>query len=107
MLKDVKRLDRNEGSVKIMDLKLKVAGTLCECDEFKINGIDADYDDFGDKYDDNRENAQEYGCGDMHFHPKRPTQEILDKYKITVDEYNQIVDELEEKLSFGRCGLCV
>ena len=90
-----------------MDLKLKVYSSLCECSEFKINGIDADYDDFGDKYDDCKANAQEYGCGNMHFHPKRPTQEILDKYKITVDGYNKIADELEEKLSFGSCGWCV
>ena len=90
-----------------MDLKLDVYDALCSCAEFKINGIHADYEDFGDKYDDDRENAQEYGCGNMHFHPKRSTPEILDKYKITVDEYNQIADELEDKLSFGCCGWCV
>lgn len=90
-----------------MDLKLEVYGALCECSEFKINGINADYDDFGDKYDDDAGNAQEYGCGNMHFHPKRPTPEILDKYKINLEEYNKIADELEEKLSFGSCGWCV
>ena len=35
-----------------------------------------------------------------------PTQSILDKYKINVDEYKVIVEELEDKLSFGSCGWC-
>ena len=34
-----------------MILKLSVYGCLCELSEFSINGIDADYDNFGDKFD--------------------------------------------------------
>ena len=33
--------------------------------------------------------------------------EILEKYKISVSEYKQIVEILEDKLSFGSCGNCI
>jgi hypothetical protein len=89
-----------------MKLVLNFYGALCETKNFKINDIDADYEDFGDKYDHDSENAESYCCADMEFDSKPATQEILDKYHITVDEYNEICDKLEEGLSFGRCGWC-
>lgn len=90
-----------------MDYKIEAYKVLCELSIFEINGISADYDDFGDKYDADRENAEEYGCGNMKFFPKPVTNEVLNKYNISIDEYNKITLELEDKLSFGACGWCV
>lgn len=90
-----------------MDLKLKIYGFLCSTEVFEINGVDADYDDFGDKYDRDTENAEDYGCGDMQFTGKDSTPEILAKYSITQSEYDEVVSELSDKLSFGSCGWCV
>lgn len=88
-----------------MKLKLEVYKCLCALAEFEINGIKASYEDFGDKYDTQPSLADDYCCGNMQFIPKLATQEILDKYKINVDEYNQICEKLN-CLSFGSCGWC-
>ena len=90
-----------------MDLKLKIYGCLCSTEVFTINGIDADYDDFGEKYDHDTENAEDWGCGNMQFDGKDSTPEILAKYSINQSEYDEVVSELSEKLSFGSCGWCV
>jgi hypothetical protein len=87
--------------------KIEEYGALCELEHFEINGMRADYDDFGEKYDHDSENAEDYGCGDMRFDSKAATEEVLNKYGITTEEYDKICDELEEKLSFGCCGWCV
>lgn len=82
-------------------------GALCELQTFVINGVNADYEDFGEKYDDGPANAEDYACGDMTFYPKPATDVTLSKYKISADEYNTITEELRDKLSFGNCGWCV
>ena len=89
-----------------MKLDLDVFDALCTTKTFKINGIDADTDDFGENNDHDEANAEAYCCGNMHFDPKLPTEEVLNKYKITVGEYGTICNELESKLSFGNCGWC-
>ena len=89
-----------------MKLELKIYGSLCETDVFKINDIDADYNDFGEKYDEDIENAEDYCCGNMIFERKPLTKMKLKKYKITEKDYNKICDKLEEGLSFGCCGWC-
>lgn len=81
-------------------------GLYCGLSVFKINDIFADSDDFGEKYDHNPEYAPEYGCGNMMFESKEPTQEVLDKYHITKEEYEDVCDELYDKLSFGFCAYC-
>lgn len=63
--------------------------------------------DFGDVYDHNEEAKEPYGCGDMYFEPNLPTSEVLQRYNITVDEYNTICMKLENKLYVGKCGWCV
>jgi len=90
-----------------MELTIKEYGALCELEIFTINGVDAEYDDFGEKYDNDTENAEDYGCGNMRFFPKPATGDILSKYRISIDEYNAITEELTTKLSFGSCGWCV
>lgn len=80
---------------------------LCELDNFTINGIDADYSDFGDKRDIGWVDAESYACGDMQFIPYECRDEILEKYDITEGEYYLICHKLKEALSFGKCGWCV
>ena len=89
-----------------MNLILTVYNALCEPSKFTVNGVDADYDDFGDKGDTDPDNAEEYGCGNMTFTPKLATDSILSKYGITLDDYNEIARQLQEDLSFGNCGWC-
>ena len=76
---------------------------LCEMAEFKINGIDADHADFGEKFDRNAEGADDYCCGDMQFTRIPSTVAVLKKYKITRQEYDEIAERLESELSFGCC----
>ena len=90
-----------------MELVIKPIRSLpCSLEVFTINGKGADQYDFGDIYDHDIESAEPYACADMHFDPKPPTKEVLDKYHITVEEYNTICNELEDKLWVGRCGWC-
>lgn len=79
----------------------------CELEVFTINGKAANYMDFGSVYDHNEEVREPYGCGDMYFEPELPTSEVLERYNITVDEYNTICKELENKLYVGKCGWCI
>lgn len=90
-----------------MILDFEVFGALCEMKTFKINGVRASYEDFGEKYDRDSLGAEPYCCRDMRFTRKPLRQIILDKYGITKAEYDEICDKLEEGLSFGNCGWCL
>ena len=90
-----------------MPYKLEVYSAFCSTSLFEINGIPAYKDDFGHQGDENPEDAEEYGCGNMTFTPIDPTPEVLAKYKITEDDYWAIALHLENELSFGNCGMCV
>lgn len=90
-----------------MELKFTVFDCMCSMKLFEINNIRADEDDFGEKYDRDSENAEDYACGDMRFTGKPATSEVLTRYQITVDEYAEVVKKLEDGLSFGCCGWCV
>lgn len=89
-----------------MNIKIETYNCLCETKVFQVNGIDADWSDFGDKYDREPENAEDYCCADMRFTAKPATQEILNKYKINDNEYSKVCDVLADKLSWGCCGWC-
>ena len=88
-------------------IKIKPYRCLCDLEEFEINGIKAEYEDFGRLYDHSPNTAEPYGCGDMQFTDIKPTEKILDKYRITVEEYYEICEKLESVVSFGSCGWCV
>jgi len=90
-----------------MKLELEVYGALCATSVFRINGIDAEYWDFGSKTDEDPENAPDYGCGDMRFTPETVSNETLLKYGITKEDAEEIQDRLREELSFGSCGWCI
>lgn len=82
-------------------------GALCSTNVFKVNGKNADYDDFGCKDDLSPETAEDYGCGNMTFTPRAPSAETLSKYGIDELEYWTIANALADGLSFGECGWCI
>lgn len=90
-----------------MKYEIEVYSALCSLSEFMINGISAHEDDFVDKFDHSPETAEDYACGDMRADIKPATEKILNKYKITLNEYNTIAEDVAEKVSFGSCGWCV
>lgn len=90
-----------------MTLHLSFFTALCETREFEINGIKADHEDFGEKYDHDEDSAEPYGCGCMEFDPKPATPWVLEKYGITPQEYDEVCRELRKGLSFGSCGWCI
>lgn len=87
----------------------------CELKVFTINGIKADYSDFGYSYDDRDEieyddydEIARWGCLNRRFIAnRRNAKKCMEKYNITIDEFNDICDRLEEVLSVGCCGWCV
>lgn len=91
-----------------MDIKIETYRALpCHTSVFKINNIDADYCDFGSM--DNG-GCIEYECQNMRFIPEYRSKEKRDaavkKYGITVEEYLEICNILEDKLYVGACGWC-
>lgn len=90
-----------------MEYKAEVYGALCSLKEFTINGIKAHEEDFVDKFDHDQENTEDYACGDMEADIILATEEVLQKYSITLEEYNTIADDVSEKVSFGCCGGCI
>lgn len=90
-----------------MELKIKTHHALpCRTEVFTINGKSAEQNDFGDTYDHHHEDAEPYACADMHFDPKPPTKEVLNRYNITEEEYRVICYELKRVLREGKCDSC-
>ena len=90
-----------------MNLVCKPYTALCRLEVFTINGIKANYEDFGTKEDRSPETAEEYGCGNMRFISFPSTLEVLQKYSITEKDYQDVCEILEDKLSFRECGWCI
>ncbi len=90
-----------------MKLELKPYGAFCSTEVFIINGMRAESSDFGEQYDRDRDNADDYACGDMTFTRINAKPEVLSKYGITEAEYELVAAQLEAVLSFGSCGWCV
>lgn len=87
---------------------IKVSKWFCRCPVFTIRGHEADERDFGEGEDMDMDfdSRPQRGCGNKVFVVKPATQKALDKYGITVDEYNEIASVLAEGLLFGECTLC-
>lgn len=80
----------------------------CELKVFKINGIDASMDDFGDSRDTAREHAADYMCGCHEFIPlDEHMKDAMFRYQITEEEFRQIQEELVDVLYVGSCGCCI
>jgi len=90
-----------------MKLELEFGSALCYTPVFIINDIKADSDDFGEQYDRAPYDADDYCCGDMQFQRVVAKPEVLQKYGITIPEYEIIAGQLETGLSFGSCGWCL
>lgn len=88
-----------------MKLELEFGELLCWTPKFVINGVRAEYSDFGQKFD--RWPDESDGCNDMQFTGIPVSKEVLSKYNITIPEYNLVVGQLEVGLSFGSCGYCI
>ena len=81
-----------------MKLELEFGKALCYTPIFKINGIRADEEDFGEKYDRSEETAEDYRCGDMQFTRIPATEAVLQKYGISVSEYEFIADNVGDNV---------
>lgn len=75
----------------------------CSLEIFRINGIDADVDDFGERIRGG--DCFENTCSQK-FEHKLPTDEVLAKYGITLSEYSEVCEELSDKLRVIGCGMC-
>lgn len=89
-----------------MEIITNMSKYSCTLTEFKINGKEADVDDFGYTEDLSPETAPIYGCGNRCFVPIVSTNKVLYKYDISINEYLQVCDRLCEVLHIGECCLC-
>ena len=109
-MKDKKKMmKKKKSSEERQDALFSIAGCewYCRPSSFTVKGKSADENDFGEQYDRDLSNVERWSCADMHFTPKPAIDAVLKKYSLTVGEYNEICEALEEKLSFGCCSLCV
>lgn len=80
----------------------------CALRTFTINGIPADTSDFGYGNDDDVSNAPEYGCGFHCFHTElKNAPEAMKKYNLTLEQFIEVADKLEDALRVGPCGWCI
>lgn len=89
-----------------MKLELDIYSAICETKRFVINDINATYKDFGEKFDASPDKNKPTICGNMIFMPIKPSQHVIDKYGITLSEYDYICKKLQSCISFGTCRLC-
>ena len=86
-----------------IEIKTMKPGLPCCLEVFKINEINADVEDFGEL--EREGNCFKNSCTQT-FKYKLPTDEVIKKYKITLREYNDICDRLEDELYVSGCGMC-
>lgn len=88
-----------------MKLRIRTYDSLpCRTSTFVVNNVPADVEDFGVT---DCESDGDYGCIYNVFKPFRhPPKQVLKEYKITLEEFLKIGDELEEKLDVHDCGWC-
>ena len=75
----------------------------CTLGKFIINDKKADVDDFGVTFSDG--SAMKGTCS-KRFKSGLPTQAVLDKYGINLEEYREVCERLEENLEVYNCGYC-
>lgn len=75
----------------------------CTLEKFIINDKEANVDDFGVTFSDG--SAMKGTCSKK-FKPGLPTQAVLDKYGIDLEEYREVCERLEEDLEVYNCGYC-
>ena len=75
----------------------------CSTEKFTVKGMYANVEDFGET--DCGGSCMNNTCR-QEFTPKLPTDEVLEKYNINLDEYQEICSALEEELFVCGCGWC-
>jgi len=76
----------------------------CVEDEFIVNNKKAEVSDFGLIYNHGVGNTN--CCESMRFESIEPTNKVLRKYHINLDEYDEICSYLADKFTIGRCDIC-
>lgn len=80
---------------------------ICLISEMKINGIDAYIFDFGTMKDMNPELAPPSGCGNRCFIPKPfVAPQLLEKYNISKEDGQELLELLQKELHVGLCKRC-
>ena len=80
----------------------------CSLKVFTINGQDASVSDFGETVDDDRANAPEYGCGNRCFHADlKLAPKTMKTYNLTLEQFIEVCEKLEDVLHVGGCGWCI
>lgn len=78
----------------------------CALKEFSVNGIKAQECDFGRMEDTNKAEAEP--CGGMEFIPdEEPKEKVLEKYNISIEEWKEVCEYLENVLHVGKCSWCI
>jgi predicted metal-binding transcription factor (methanogenesis marker protein 9) len=89
-----------------MNVTITIGTMPCDVRSLKINDVEASYHDFIELQDHDKTNAPQYGCGDMKATPIQSTPEVLKRYNITQEEYDEITKKLCAKLKIGYCSKC-
>lgn len=87
----------------------------CEAATFEVNGIKGCKSDFGHNsdvgsfdYEYGPWDDENWSCADNQFEPHTDIPDgVLEKYKITEQEYRDIQDKCSSIFSVGGCGWCV
>lgn len=86
----------------ILRLEVETYETMpCELQTFRINGIDAELEDFGMVV---KEEFDGYECIDIRF--EETNQPPLGKYGLTYEDYDEICQVLSSTFKIGRCDWC-
>ena len=86
-----------------IEIENMAPGLPCELKIFKINGIEAEIEDFGET--ERSGSCMNSTCSQT-FRFKLPTEEVLKKYSISLKDYSEICDRLEDELYIPGCGMC-
>lgn len=84
-------------------MKSMGTGLPCGLEIFEINNKEADIEDFGEI--ERWGSCMNYTCSQT-FKYKLPTDKVLEKYGITLEEYSIVCNELENLLEVTNCGMC-
>ena len=101
---------------KIIKIKAEPFGALpCAAQDFEVNGIAGDKSDFGNNtdvgsfdYEYGDLDDENWACADNQFVPHKQIPDgVLNKYRITEQEYREVQSRCEAIFNVGGCGYCV
>lgn len=82
---------------------MKIQDKHCRVNlDFKINGVKASPDDFGEVTETE---PADYACGNLQFDPKGPDRRVMKKYGIDEDQWETVTKELKKEIK-GSCYRC-